>query len=77
MYMHVLVTFWFDISKDGVKKLTKHPLITDHQNNARECQDIKNQEFYLFQVAGADHEGVKTCFLPLRSFESKIVCAFF
>ena len=28
--------------KDGVKKLTKHLLITDHQNNARECLDIRN-----------------------------------
>ena len=28
--------------KDGVKKLTKRLLITDHQNNARECLDIRN-----------------------------------
>ena len=41
----------FDISKgsekDGVKKLTKHLLITDHQNNARECLDIRN---FIFAV---------------------------
>ena len=33
--------------KDGVKKLTKHLLITDHQNNARECLDIRN---FIFAV---------------------------